>query len=291
VRVLGRRYDLGCLLTGLMAVGCGSPAGPSPSPTGALVGAGDIADCVSPGAALTARLLDRFGGTVFTTGDNAYPTGSAESFRDCYHPTWGRHLRRTHPVPGNHDYQTPGAAAYYAYFGNQAGPAGLGYYSYYEGPWRVIALNSEIPVHPGSPQMDWLEAELRRERRRCTLAYWHRPLFSSGPNGNHHEMRDLWQTLYDANADVILVGHDHLYERFGPQDADGRPDQTRGLRQFTVGTGGGFLYEFRTVRPNSEVRITTWGVLSLSLLDGMYLWEFVSAENAVVLDSGSATCH
>ena len=99
-----------------------------------------------------------------------------------------------------------------------------------DGDWHAIALNSNVDSHDGSPQSQWLRADLGASRSRCTIAYWHHPVFSSGPNGNDTHMRDVWRILYEAGVDVIVNGHDHLYERFAPQDPDGRVDSTPGIR-------------------------------------------------------------
>ena len=158
-----------------------------------------------------------------------------------------------------------------------------GYYSYAVGPWNVIALNSEIPSGPGSAQMDVAaSASCPRRRPACTAVYWHRPLFSSGRNGDNPDMRDVWRTLYEFDVDLVIGGHDHIYERFAPQDPDGRFDPARGIRQFVVGTGGAPLYEFPNVRPNSEVRAAVWGVAAFTLGAGGYQWEFVPVEGADV---------
>jgi acid phosphatase type 7 len=253
------------------------------------VGAGDIAQC-NRNSEDTARLLDTIGGTVFTSGDNAYFHGTRENYRECYEPTWGRHKTRTRPAPGNHEYESPGAAAYFEYFGLNAGPPGLGYYSFDVGTWHAISLNSNVPADRGSPQGAWLANDLATfSAFRCTIAYWHHPLFSSGPNGNTGSMRDFWRMLYDADVEIVLNGHDHLYERFAPQDPDGRPDPARGIRQFTVGSGGAALSGFPTTRPNSEIRISAYGVLKLTLSADAYEWEFIPVSGA--RDSGSGRCH
>jgi 3',5'-cyclic AMP phosphodiesterase CpdA len=260
---------------------------------GLLVGAGDIGYCgpanVS-GAAATSRLLDRLEGTVFTAGDNAYPAGSATDYAQCYDPAWGRHLSRTRPSPGNHEYMS-GGGPYFGYFGFNAGLAAAGYYSYTVGPWRVISLNSEIPSSIGSPQLEWLRSELSNNPASCTAVYWHRPLFSSGPHGDNHDMREVWRVLYAANVDVVINGHDHVYERFAPQDPDGRLDAARGIREFVVGTGGSPLYDFPSAHVNSEARGVAWGVIAFTLLEGGYQWEFVPVEGHTFRDSGTAPCH
>jgi hypothetical protein len=228
---------------------------------------------------------------VFAAGDLAYFNGSAANFRDCYDPTWGRHRARTRPVPGNHEYESPGAAPYFQYFGASAGPPGLGYYSYRAGAWQVLALNSEVDVRAGSAQLEWVRSELAGNPGRCALAYFHRPLFTSGPNRPNGDMRDLWRVLYELNVDVVINGHDHLYERFAPQDPDGRADPVRGIREFVVGTGGAHLYSFIGVSPHSEMQASAYGVLMLTLANESYQWEFVPAEAVPFRDSGSGACH
>jgi hypothetical protein len=275
--------------SGLLSDGPAPVALLAAGPIGTLVGAGDI-DCGAGGAEATSRLLDRIPGTIFTAGDNAYMSGRMEDFRRCYDPTWGRYRARTRPVPGNHEYES-GGSGYFSYFGSSAGDGGLGYYSFSEGTWRVIALNSEVPSGAGSPQMTWLLSELSTKPSACTAVIWHRPLFSSGRNGDNRDMREVWRTLYESNVDLVINGHDHTYERFAPQDPDGRPDPARGIRQFIVGTGGAPLYEFHTIRPNSEVRAAVWGVATFTLKDRGYEWQFVPAEGFQFQDSGSASCH
>jgi len=255
-----------------------------------LVGAGDIAHCEERGDERTANLLRNIPGTVFTTGNNAYESGTARQFRECYEPTWGRYKARTRPVPGNHDYRTRGAAPYYRYFGANAGPAGLGYYSYDLGAWHVIALNSERPPVPGSAQQEWLSADLAADDGACTLAYWHRPVFSSGEHGSDPTMADTWKQLDEAGVDVVLTGHEHSYERFAPQSHEGVADPN-GIRQFVVGTGGRDLRPFRTVHANSEVRnSSSHGVLKLTLHAASYDWEFVPVRGSTFRDSGSEAC-
>ncbi|MEQ1728338.1 MAG: metallophosphoesterase [Vicinamibacterales bacterium] len=274
------------------------PSNPTPTPVPVgpevFVGAGDIAIC-GGSAEATARQLDGIGGTVFTLGDNAYPNGSPENFRDCYESSWGRHKSRTRPTPGNHDYGIPGAAPYYDYFGANAGPSGLGYYSFDLGAWHIISLNSNIP-DSGSAQLAWLRSDLAASSARCTLAYWHHPVFSSGPNAvNASEApiraygKQLYQALYDANADLVMVGHEHMYERFSPQNPEGVLDTARGIRQFVIGTGGVPLYDVQSVRANSETRLKVHGVMKLTLSSDRYQWEFLPVSGAG--DSGAQTCH
>jgi hypothetical protein len=261
-----------------------------------LVGAGDISSCSDEGDSATAQLIAGIpGATVFTLGDNVYPDGTAEQFTNCYDPTWGAVKAVTHPSPGNHDYHTPGAAGYFGYFGAAAGDPAKGYYSYDLGAWHLIVLNSECSevggCERGSPQGLWLATDLAAHPTDCTLAYWHRPRFSSGSHGSNSALAGFWELLFEARADVVLSGHDHLFERFAAQDPSGLPAPGRGIREFVVGTGGKSLYSFNAVLANSEARYNTSdGVLKLILRSGTYDWEFVTVPNGAVADSGSGKC-
>jgi hypothetical protein len=273
----------------------GSPAGEKAA---VLVGAGDIADCRGLyGAEATGKLLDQIPGTVMAVGDLAYPDGSKENF-ECYHKTWGRVKSRTRPAPGNHEFHAAGATPYFEYFGAAAGDPRTGYYSYEIGTWHIIVLNSECKdvggCEAGSPQEKWLRADLAAHPVACTLAYWHKPLFSSGgTHGNDLTVKGLWQALYEANADVVINGHDHDYERFAPQTPDGVADPSRGIREFVVGTGGKNHRPFsEPPKPNSEVRdFTAFGVLKLTLKARGYDWQFIPEPGKSFTDSGSGSCH
>jgi acid phosphatase type 7 len=262
-----------------------------------LAGAGDIADCTNlTGAEATAKLLEKIPGTVVAVGDLAYPDGTKENFA-CYDKTWGRVKDRTRPAPGNHEFHSKGATFYFEYFGKAAGDPSEGYYSYDLGTWHIIALNSECAeiggCNEGSREERWLRADLAGHPTACTLAYFHKPLFSSGgAHGADPQVRSLFQALYDANADVVLGGHDHDYERFAPQDPNGKLDRARGIREFVIGTGGKNHRPFGKPEATSEVRDTTaFGVLKLTLKPKGYDWEFIPEEGKTFTDSGSDTCH
>ena len=258
-----------------------------------LIAAGDIASCSSAGDEATATLLDGLEGTVVTLGDNAYPDGTSGQFSNCYDPTWGRHKARTRPTPGNHDYHTSDAAAYYTYFGDSAGPSGRGYYSYDLGAWHIISLNSNVNMSAGSSQEQWLRADLAASTSQCTLAYWHHPRFSSGTHhGNFRPAQPIWQALFDHGADVVLSGHEHNYERFAPQTPTGEAAPVKGIREFVVGTGGVSHYRGHDAIPNSQVfNGATFGVLKLTLDTASYSWQFVPVAGQSFADSGSGACH
>jgi len=234
---------------------------------------------------------------VATLGDNVYESGSASEYANCYNPSWGRHKGRTHPAPGNHEYNTSGASGYYGYFGAAAGDPTKGYYSYTLGAWHVVVLNSNCGAiggcQKGSAQEQWLRQDLAAHPTACTLAYWHHPRFSSGAeHGSDAEMKPIWQALYDLGADVVLSGHEHNYERFAPQDPNGTRDDARGIREFVVGTGGKSHYGFAAILPTSEVHnSTTFGVLQLTLHPTSYDWRFVPEAGKSFTDAESDACH
>jgi calcineurin-like phosphoesterase family protein len=258
------------------------------------VGAGDIASCSVTGDEATAKLLDQISGTVFNLGDNAYNNGTLAEFNNCYEPTWGRHKSRTKPATGNHEYNTTGASGYFTYFGAAAGDPAKGYYSYDLGAWHIIVLNSNCPnvggCNAGSPQEQWLRQDLAAHPATCTLAYWHHPLFGSGASSTR--TKPLWQALYAYNADVVLNGHAHNYQRFAPQDPNGNLDLQRGIREFVVGTGGISHGTTTTLIANTEVfNGLTFGVLKLTLRGSDYSWQFVPEAGKTFTDSGTGTCH
>jgi hypothetical protein len=302
MRITPKRQLATALILGTLFLGTcsSSPSGPSPTDTrsGAvpstpvtvsMIGAGDIGVCGRPEVAQTARLVAGLDGDVLLAGDIAYYQGTAANFRDCFNPSWGQFRSRWHPVPGNHEYESPGAAPYFAYFGEAAGPDSRGYYSFIAGEWLILMLNSNIPATRGSPQWEFARAELESQRTPCTMAVWHHPVFSSGPNGATPAMRDMWALLETYRAEVILNGHDHLYERFARQTADGRPDPVNGIRQFTAGTGGAELYHFARAAGNSEERILKFGVVRFTLRPAQVDWEF-HAIDGTISDRGLDTC-
>jgi hypothetical protein len=273
-----------------------TPSPPSGS-SAVLIGAGDIADCTDlSGAEATAKLLEQNAGTVMAVGDLAYPDGSKENF-DCYDKTWGRVKARTRPAVGTHEFHSAGATFYFKYFGAAAGDAKDGYYSYELGTWHIVVLNSECAevggCNAGSRQEKWLRGDLAAHPAACTLAYWHKPLFSSGgKHGDDPEIKPLWQALYEANADVVVNGHDHDYERFAPQGPDAKADAQRGIREFVAGTGGKNHRPFVEPHANSEVRnADAFGVLKLTLKPGGYDWQFIPEPGKNFTDVGSGVCH
>lgn len=271
-----------------------------PSANPVIAAAGDIACAPASSKSSTTchhletsdLLVNKGYARVLTLGDNQYEDGTLSAYQQSYDPSWGRVKSITSPVPGNHEYHTSGASGYYGYFGALAGDPAKGYYSFDVGPWHLIALNSEISHGATSTQVSWLKSDLAANTSMCTLAYWHKPRFSSGDHGSDQSFQPFWDALYAANADVVLSGHDHYYERFAPQTPGGAADAARGIRQFVVGTGGKGFYTTFTSEPNSQVHNSnTFGVLELTLRPAEYDWRFVPEAGKTFQDTGTGSCH
>jgi len=278
-----------------LVIDTGTPPPPPPPGTDpTLVVAGDIANSGS-GDTATAALINAqpADATVITAGDNAYDSGTAAEFASWYDPTWGAFKARTRPAPGNHDYVTSGATGYFGYFGANAGPSGQGYYSFDVGNWHIVSLDSEIARDAASPQVQWLNADLAASTKPCTLAYWHKPLFTSGANhAPDSTQQPLFQALYDHNADVVVNGHNHQYERFAPQNPTGGADATRGITEFVAGMGGASHYSFGTIQANSVARNSdTFGILKFTLHANSADFQFIPEAGKTYADSGTVTCH
>jgi len=283
---------LACMAALLTAV-----PGATQTQTVTLVGAGDIAGCDFKHDSKTARLLGKIPATVFTLGDSVYPDGTRKQFRDCYDPTWGKYKKRTRPSVGNRDYETSGAEPYFDYFGWRAGKPSRGYYSYDLGAWHIVALNSNCKEVGGcewrSAQGHWLRRDLDRHRARCTLAYFHHPLYASGSGYDSPEVKPFWHILYNHHAEVILNGHAHRYERFARIKPSGARSLAKGIRQFIVGTGGApGEFQHGSDEPRVQAKkIGAPGVLKLKLGSGFYHWKFVPVAGRNYTDSGRARCH
>jgi hypothetical protein len=253
-----------------------------------IAAAGDIAQG-SGAEAKTAKLVTDDHGLklVLALGDLAYENGSNSDFMNKYDPTWGQFRIMTRPTPGNHEYQTNGASGYYEYFHNMYGE----YYSFDMNGWHFISLNSNIARTATSTQVNWLKQDLQQHQAQCTIAFWHHPRFSSGDHGDDSSVVPFYQALYDANADLILTGHSHNYERYAASKPDGSADSARGIRSFVVGTGGGDLDGTGSTGGPLEKRDNShFGVIKLTLNPTSYDWKFVDTDNKV-LDQGSQNCH
>ncbi len=283
----------------------GSPGpGPAASAKGTvkIVAAGDIACLASaPVTTQTCRQKDTSDvvvslepDAVLTLGDEQYEVGALSAFRSSYDSSWGRLKAITKPAPGNHEYGTAAAQGYFDYFGSAVGEPGKGWYSYDLGAWHLIALNSncnQVRCAKGSEQERWLRQDLAAHPNRCTLAYWHHPRWSHGEHGDSTWTATLVEDLYAAGADLILVGHDHTYERFAPLNPAGARDDARGVREIVVGTGGRSHYRLATGANTQASNNTSFGVLSLELAPAGYSWKFVPVAGATFTDAGTATCH
>ena len=266
-----------------------------PQPVGPptiLIGAGDISQCGLAGVVRTGRLLQSLlrqtPATAITFGDNSNDDGSPYKYK-CFDRSWGSFKSILYPVPGNHDYELDDTNPYYFQYFPNSGPKGLGYYSYDRGSWHILALNSELPEGLRPAQVEWIDADLRLHPSQCTLAYFHRPLFSSGQFAAYR-MKRLWDVLYRHGVDVIANGHEHFFASFPPLNPDGRHDNRYGIRQIIPGTGGARLFPTPVSRYGETIVGQTWGLLKLTLGAGDYQWDFVSVDKNT-LDHGEGQCH
>jgi hypothetical protein len=245
--------------------------------------------------AVSDLVVSRTPDALFVLGDLQYQYGTKAAFSASYRPSFGRLLSITRPVVGNHEYGTPGAAAYWDYFGSRAGPRGKGWYSLDLGGWHVVALNSncdKVSCAPASEQLRWLRADLAAHPARCTLAMWHHPRWSSGSeHGDDPAVAPFMAALHAAGADVVLTGHDHDYERFAPRAPSGAVDHAGGVREFVVGTGGRNLRSVGRAPQTEAVSASSFGALFLTLRPTGYSWRFVPAAGGSFTDTGTTACH
>ncbi len=252
---------------------------------------GDTGWCGSPALGPLSRLFDRFDGDILLAGDLAYPSGTMEEFRNCFEPSFGKFKSRMRAAPGNHDYvASVSADSYFNYFGERSGPNRLGYYSFRAGEWTVFMLNSNVPITKNSAQFAFVQRTMQQAPTLCTMAVLHHPFDSSGINGPTPILRDMWELMYNLGGDVVIAGHDHVYERHAPVDPSQRRDDAKGIRQFTVGTGGAPLYNKVLAGLNSEFFVATFGMLRIKLDPALYEWQFMDM-NGNVLDRGLTVCH
>jgi hypothetical protein len=302
-------------LDGSMAGKGRSDAGGDAQGDGVVIAAAGDIGCGGCAQGATADLLDDLLQTdrmaaLLPLGDEAYASGLLAEFESFYKPSWGRPelLAVTHPIPGNHEYADTLATGYFDFFNGPgrmtgvAGPRGQGYYSFDVGGWHVIALNTSddcrwVSCAAGSPQHQWLVADLAAHPAMCTLAFWHHPRFQAGTvSGEASAAAPLWDALYDAGADVVLNGHEHGYQQLAPLNKTGEVDVLRGIRTFVVGTGGGdYDTTFGGPRAGAlEAKIVgVHGVLEMTLRPGAYDWRFivVGGSGTPAGTSGSAACH
>jgi len=259
-----------------------------------LAAVGDIAICGQEGDDQTAALIADWNADIIIAGDANNEDGTLWQYQNCFEPSWGKYIDRIHTVAGNHDYYSDPINNYYTYFGDRAGEAGKGYYSFDLGTWHVVGLNSNcgfVPCGPSSEQVAWLKQDLAESKNLCTLAFWHVPRWNSGPAKQANWVQEFWDALYQAGAEIVINGHDHHYERTGKIDAKGLPDKQNGIIEFILGTGGAGHYYLEDAFAFSEKMIFgEFGVLKLTLESDRFRWQFINVENQVI-DEGESNCH
>ncbi len=250
-------------------------------------------------------------------GDLQYEDGTYDKFMAVYDKAFGDLKSITRPIPGNHEYNTAKAAGYYQYFGDSAHPQTKGTYSFNVGGWHVLAINSTActttaPCGPGTEMAKWIAADVANNPSQCLMAMWHHPIWSAGRNGGYAPMLPVWNQLNSYGADVVLHGHDHLYQRSKPLgegalNADGTvaypvaKDPGQGIVEFVVGTGGENNFEAVNLNNpainaamaavDSNPNPAVFGALKMDLADTGYAFQFMPAAGSKPFsDTGSAGC-
>jgi acid phosphatase type 7 len=253
--------------------------------------------------AATAELAKSFDpDAVLLLGDIQYPYGALAEFEAGFAPSWGSLGARLKPAAGNHEWLTPGAVGYYRYFGIPSDSDSLAYYSFDMGAWHILSLDTDchwlkVGCGPGTKQYQWLEQDLKTHPGQCTLAFYHHPIVTSGQFRLYPEekapAKDFFKLLAGHGVDLVLNGHDHIYERFGHLDGNGNP-AADGVREIISGTGGRSHFvpftHIERVAGSEFIDIKHFGVTRLQLQPGTYTWQFVDTEGQV-LDHGSDVCH
>lgn len=272
--------------------------------TATIFAVGDIMHCASPeGAELTGRLMARLlnetrNSIGITLGDNSNDNGSEEEYACFDQSSWGALMPRLYPTPGNHDYGVDKTMPFYFLYFPNAGPPGLGYQAYDLGGWRIYALNSELMGHERGrqAQLAWLEDDLQRNAKgQCTLAYFHRPPFSSGRFASPAWVMPLFRKLYKHGVDLVATGHEHFFAALPPLTPEGIVDRTYGVPLLIAGTGGAVLFDrppaLRYGADGEVVVARTLGVLKIELSPTSYTWTFVPADPDALSPQGSGGCH
>ncbi len=224
---------------------------------------------------------------------DVYEKGSPTEFLNWYGGTdkfFGQFRTITDPTIGNHEYESGVAPGYFDYWDNPPN-----YYSFDAGGWHFISLNSnsELPeFSPGTAQYDWLQGDLQANAGVCTIAYFHHPVFSVGPQGDTPRMDEMWSLMAQSGVTIVLTGHDHGYQRWEPLDGNGVPSAT-GITQFVVGGGGhgvqGFVRSDSRMVFGADSPANSYGALKLSLNSAGAGYKYIN-QQGTTLDSGSVTC-
>jgi hypothetical protein len=315
---------------------------PPPPVTGiTVVAVGNLGKCGSDLATESAKVVASLNPDyVLMLGNSAFPQSGAVTtladYMGCYDPVWGQFKSKTYAALGDKEvdidtvppnYGTGMASGADAYFGaERIGPPGKNWYSFDIGGWHVVALNVQSPggykrpkqiqFHAASEQFWWLGQDLKAHKStRCTLAFWYQAMWISSTRIDPgwltekdgyrvQDIRGIWTQLYDGNADLVINGTPHIYERFAPMKYDStyayptktewKADSVRGIVQITSGLGGdGPIHADSAVirLPVSRYRSGGNGVVKLVLGDGEYSWEFVNTKYSHVSDRGRGVCH
>ena len=243
-------------------------------------------------------MINSWNPNLFLYLGDVYERGSPSEFYNYYGSTgYGLFNSITDPTVGNHEYNYDGQAGGYTnYWGMNA--TTKHYYSFDAGGWHFISLDANTIYNhqqPGSDQYQWLQADLAADTNPCTIAFWHQPLYNTGPEGQATNMQAIWSLLVSHGGVLVLNGHDHDYQRYAPLDWSGQPN-ANGVVEIIAGSGGHGIQTTQnpSLQPQpimSDFNPGDFGALKLSLSAGTAKVEFWRAtDTATPYDSSTFTC-
>ncbi|WP_238161362.1 discoidin domain-containing protein [Kribbella antibiotica] len=262
-----------------------------------IAAAGDIAkacsasstSCIHPKSAKVVDYIKPV--NIVTMGDNQYSSGTLSEYQNYYDKTWGKFKSITKPAPGNHEsYDSPAFSGYEKYYGTAAKPQGKRYYSWDKGNWHFVALDSNDFVGGSdSAQMAWLKADLAATNKGCIATYSHHPRWNTGARGHDDSLGPLWKVMTDNKVDLVLVGHEHHYERFFPLNNSGQQDPN-GTVEIIGGMAGASQRDLGPAKPITAKRLNSYGVLKLTMTDNSFNSQLIGLNNEVLDSSPTYTC-
>jgi len=220
---------------------------------------------------------------------DVYEFGTYTEFKNWYGEgtRFGTFSAITNPTIGNHE---------------RVGGTSPGYDFYWATPpedfsvdtngWHIINLNGASNSGLSSAQMAWLQSDLAANTAACTIAYFHHPVVSVGPQGDNPDYEPVWAELVNGGVDIVLTGHEHSYQRWLPMDAS-LATSSSGATQFVMGGGGHGIQGF--VRTDSRLAVgvdtiqAAYGALKLELNQDGAAFGYLNIDNEII-DSGTIQC-
>ncbi len=267
------------------------PTSGTPGSPFVVAAVGDGGSGETPSNSDVANLIAGWNPSLFLYLGDVYEKGSPSEFSNYYDPNnfFGQFRSITDPTVGNHEYSfDSGASGYFNYWDTTRH-----FYSFDAGGWHFISLDSTSQYNqtaPGTGQYQWLQQDLAADSAQCTLVYYHHPLWNTGPEGQTTRMSAIWSLLVSHGGVLVLNGHDHDYQRYGPLDWNGQPN-ANGVVEIIAGTGGHGHQSQVTTDPNRVAAdFTHFGALKLTLNPTSATFAFIPTGGATQ-DSGTIPCN